>query len=192
MDLDITMSDDFVGRHLLLDVQTASPRGLCSAGTLYQILEGLSECIEMTLVYPPIVGTFPFASGELERFVGGLKNEGVDSATLRKMDELLARRGKDKAGVSGVAVWLESHCSVHTWTEHNFFSFDAYSCKEFDVSRVMEFLFGFFDIEAYNGLDIVRTLGSPQQIRRVSSPLDPSVDSAARAAALQAAMASPS
>ena len=30
-------------------------------------------------------------------------------------------------------MWLESHAAIHTWTEENFFSFDAYSCKDFDV-----------------------------------------------------------
>ncbi|HSS66543.1 MAG TPA: S-adenosylmethionine decarboxylase, partial [Gammaproteobacteria bacterium] len=84
------------------------------------------------------------------------------------MEQLLNKRQTEDAGVSGVTVWLESHAAIHTWTDENFFSFDAYSCKDFEAETAVEYVLGFFDVESYNGLDIVRTIDAPQQVRVLS------------------------
>ena len=49
-----------------------------------------------------------------------------------------------------------------SWTEENFFSFDAYSCKDFDPEKALDYVLQFFDVQSYNGLDIVRTIDAPQ------------------------------
>ena len=66
---DIAGTEGFVGRHLLLDVQTSTPRGISETTAIYHLLEGLSVALDMTLVYPPLVARFPFAGSELSRFV---------------------------------------------------------------------------------------------------------------------------
>lgn len=157
--------DKFVGRHLLLDVQTSSGRGINDTGALYRMLEELSTVLGMTLVYPPLVARFPFASSELAQFVKSLTDEGIQARTVSVMQDLLARRQSEDSGVSGVTVWLESHAAIHTWTEENFFSFDAYSCKDFDVATALDCVLGYFDVVSYNGLDIVRTFDAPQRVR---------------------------
>lgn len=162
-------TEGFVGRHLLLDVQTSSPRGINETTVIYQMLEGLSKKLDMTLVYPPLVARFPFAANELERFVASLHEEGIQARTVRGMEELLAKRQSEDAGISGVTVWLESHAAIHTWTEENFFSFDAYSCKDFNPEEALDYVLKFFDIGSYNGLDIIRTIDAPQQVRVLSS-----------------------
>ena len=78
-------TEGFVGRHLLLDVQTSSPRGINETTVIYQMLEGLSKKLDMTLVYPPLVARFPFAANELERFVASLHEEGIQARTVRGM-----------------------------------------------------------------------------------------------------------
>ncbi len=155
----------FVGRHLILDVQTSTPRGINEPSAIYNMLEGLSKVLKMTLVYPPIVARFPWASSELERFVSELKQEGVTAKTLEQMEALISARADNLAGVSGITVWLESHAAIHTWTEENFFSFDAYSCKDFDPQVALDYILPMFDIVSYNGLDIVRTIKEPQKVR---------------------------
>ena len=162
-------SEAFVGRHLLLDVQTSSGRGINEPPTMYALLEGLSRILDMTLVYPPLVARFPFAASELSRFVGSLKDEGVQAKAISTMESLLAKRNDEDAGVSGITVWLESHAAIHTWTEENFFSFDAYSCKDFDTDKALEYVLSYFDVQSYNGLDIVRTIHAPQQVRVIGS-----------------------
>ena len=80
------------------------------------------------------------------------------------MKELIHSRRIEDAGISGICIWLESHAAIHTWTRESFFSFDAYSCKEFDVKKALDFLLPHFDIQAYNGLSILRTINEPQKI----------------------------
>lgn len=166
-------SKKFVGRHLLLDVQTRSGRGINDTNTIYRMLEDLSNLLEMTLVYPPLVARFPFASGELSQFVKSLTEEGIQARTVATMQELLSRRQTEDAGVSGVTVWLESHAAIHTWTEENFFSFDAYSCKDFDAQTALDHVLKYFDVAAFNGLDIIRTIDAPQRVRVLTSDAAP-------------------
>ena len=166
-------SDKFVGRHLLLDVQTRSGRGINDTDTIYRMLEDLSSVLEMTLVYPPLVARFPFASSELSQFVKSLTEEGIQARTVATMQDLLEKRQTEDAGVSGVTVWLESHAAIHTWTEENFFSFDAYSCKDFDAETALEHVLRYFDVASYNGLDIVRTIDAPQRVRVLASDAAP-------------------
>ena len=166
---DLSRTEGFVGRHILLDVQTSTPRGISETTAIYHMLEGLSMAIDMTLVYPPLVARFPFAGSELSRFVESLKAEGIQANAVRAMEQHLAKRQNEEAGISGVTVWLESHAAIHTWTEENFFSFDAYSCKDFDPEKAVDYVLQFFDVQSYNGLDIVRTIDAPQQVRVLDS-----------------------
>lgn len=158
-------NQNFVGRHLIMDVQTYTPSLLSDTGAIYNFMEIFSKVVDMTLVYPPIVARFPWASCELEKFVKDLKDENIRTATIEKMEALIARRSNDLAGVSGITVWLESHAAIHTWTEENFFSFDAYSCKDFEIEKAVNFISSYFDIKSYRGVDIIRTLNAPQEIK---------------------------
>jgi len=153
---------EFIGRHVLLDAQTSSTRGIDEINVIYQMLDGLSKVLDMTLVYPPIVARFPFSNSELEAFLKSLKSEGVATETIRTMDILLERRRQEASGISGIVVWLESHAAIHTWPEEYFFSFDAFSCKDFNTNKLIEYIVPFFDLEFYKGWDIVRTIKGPR------------------------------
>lgn len=168
-------TDKFVGRHLLLDVQVNSSRGINETDVIYRLLEDLSRVLSMTLVYPPIVARFPFASSELEQFVRSLTEEGIQARTVSTMQDLLAKRNSEDSGVSGITVWLESHAAIHTWTEENFFSFDAYSCKDFNIDTAVNHVLAHFDVASYNGLDIVRTIDAPQRVRTLTWKQQPTV-----------------
>lgn len=159
---------NFVGRHLILDAKVKEIRTISDVHYIYSFLEALSSVLRMTLVYPPIVARFPWASSELEKFTKELKAEGVNNGVIDKMDDLIAKRNSNLAGISGISVWLESHCAIHTWTEESFLSLDAYSCKDFDVPHALGFILKYFGVDNYNGIDIVRTLHEPQVITKLA------------------------
>ena len=56
------------------------------------------------------------------------------------LDPSKANGHDDCGGVTGTAILSTSHISIHTWPLHLRVSFDLYSCKDFNVSKVMETL----------------------------------------------------
>jgi len=57
-------------------------------------------------------------------------------------------------GVSGFVIIAESHISVHTFPEKQYFSIDIFSCKEFDQDKALEFIKEFFKTDR---LEVQRT-----------------------------------
>ncbi|MBF0236551.1 MAG: S-adenosylmethionine decarboxylase [SAR324 cluster bacterium] len=160
-------SNQFIGRHLIVDVQTATMRNINEISVVYTFLEKLSKLLKMTLVYPPIVVHFPFVCNELQIFHDELKEDGIQSQTMLKMEQRLKNRNTEHSGVSGITVWIESHVVLRTWKEQQYISFEACSCKDFDTQIALDCLCSYFDIKAYNGIDIVRYINEPQEIRPI-------------------------
>ena len=65
--------------------------------------------------------------------------------------------GDQEAGVTGTAIWAESHMTIHTWPELEYFSCDLYSCKEFDVDSAIAYLSEHFDIEEAAIVSVTRS-----------------------------------
>lgn len=156
---------EFVGRHVMMDAVVYDISKVNSIQPIYDYMEELARKIDMTLVYPPIVAKFPFAQSELEQFVKKLSEENVKSRTLEFMEETLKRRATEDSGVSGVSIWLESHCTIHTWPEEEFFSLDAYSCKDFDPMVVFDFTVKWFNVKYASFVDVERYIGGPCTIK---------------------------
>jgi S-adenosylmethionine decarboxylase len=55
---------------------------------------------------------------------------------------------KDNEGWTGVAVLDFSHIAIHTWPKDSLIEFDLFSCKDFDVSTVIEEL-KYFELKDY-------------------------------------------
>lgn len=53
-------------------------------------------------------------------------------------------------GVTGIVILAESHLSIHTWPELNFFSLDVYSCGEKDPMVAVDFILRDFQARHYN------------------------------------------
>jgi len=53
----------------------------------------------------------------------------------------------DDGGVSGVCLITTSHLSIHTWPLRRKFSLDAYSCKEFDCQKTLDFIKDRFGVD---------------------------------------------
>jgi S-adenosylmethionine decarboxylase len=55
-------------------------------------------------------------------------------------------------GVTGVVIIAESHLSFHSFSEKDYFFFDLFSCKPFDVEAARQFIVDAFevrDVEAH-------------------------------------------
>jgi S-adenosylmethionine decarboxylase len=50
-------------------------------------------------------------------------------------------------GVTGMVIIAESHLTFHSFTDKDYFFFDLFSCKEFDVNRVIETVIQTFEVK---------------------------------------------
>ncbi len=171
--------DDFAGRHLIIDASTFNRRNLTSNDAVFSLFEALARNLDMTLVVPPIVCRYPFANDELEEFCDDVEQDlkrkatelGPDSPVVLELEPIrimranLRKRQMEDSGVTGVSIWAESHAAIHTWDEDNYFSFDAFSCKEFDPVDAIRLLLNTFDIEMINGVNMLRYQHAMPRIR---------------------------
>ena len=157
---------NFAGRHLVLDVQTTGSDSINSMEGVYAFFESITALLDMTLLFPPIVIRYPWASSELERVANSLNKAGNQQGA-GLITELLDRRREEECGISGTAIWAESHCSFHSWTEKNFVSIDLYSCKDFDAVEATKHITQCFEVNTIQGLSITRSRLVPQVIQRI-------------------------
>ena len=58
---------------------------------------------------------------------------------------------KDKfaetAGISGFVMIAESHVSIHTFPDYDYFFIDLFSCRDFDLEKAEEFIKESFAVE---------------------------------------------
>ena len=162
--------DDFAGRHLIVDASTYNRRNLTSTDTVFSLFESIARNLDMTLVIPPIVCRYPFANDELETFCDDVEQElkkkaielgdkprvDLNLAPIKIMRQHLRKRQMQDSGVTGISIWAESHCAIHTWDEENYFSFDAFSCTDFNAADALRLLLNTFDIETMNCLNMIR------------------------------------
>src|SRR5690606_27799515 len=50
-------------------------------------------------------------------------------------------------GVTGIVVIAESHLSFHSFTEKDYFFFDLFSCKPFEVEAAKQFIIEAFEVK---------------------------------------------
>ncbi|MBW2699997.1 MAG: S-adenosylmethionine decarboxylase [Deltaproteobacteria bacterium] len=158
--------NDFAGRHLIVDASTYNRRNLTSTDTIFSLFEAIARNLDMTLVIPPIVCRYPFANNELEVFCDDIEEELLRMAKeageelrlrpIEVMKRYLKKRQAEDSGVTGISIWAESHSAIHTWDEDNYFSFDAFSCKDYDPSDAIRLLMTTFDVEVLNCVDLLR------------------------------------
>lgn len=77
-------------------------------------LKDLSDHLEMTIIYGPIVKNL---AGKVNSFHDGLES---------------------------VLIWAESGVSTYVWDKQKFFTVDIYSCKKFSVKKAVNFSKKFF------------------------------------------------
>tara|TARA_Y100000114_G_C11620686_1_gene259528 strand:- start:122 stop:586 length:465 start_codon:yes stop_codon:yes gene_type:complete len=137
------MSFSYDGMHLMIDAVCSDNKNMSDNALVVETLEKIVEDIDMTMILPPVTVKFPHATSEMTRVLSALESEGLgESETAVKIKEDLKNRRENMYGFSTFIVIAESHMSIHTFPEANFFSFDCYSCKKFDHSLVLKRLTG--------------------------------------------------
>ena len=156
----LQLVDGFAGRHLIMDV-TTSHEGTSKIYHVDEFLRTTSQQLDMTLVYPPLVSSFPFSQGFMKKVRQGLKNLDIDPRFLEPFEKEEDLTG----GVTGVTIWTESHCSFHSWPKFRFFSLDIYSCKEFDIDLAIKIVQHFFLFDRAYVTDILRFSDKEPQVK---------------------------
>lgn len=132
-----------VGRHLIIDgiFKDDFLKHMSNRNYLANFLEDVTNITGMTLVFPPIAMSFPF-SGETNSLIKKLEDEGKcsDSEVFQEFRKHIKTRNTLGGGVSAIAVWVESHCTLHSWTEKNYISVDLFSCSTYDEAPVIDYV----------------------------------------------------
>ena len=142
------MSFDYNGLHLMVDATVSEAAKLSDPEAGISMLEKIVEKIDMTMILPPVTVKFPHATCEMQRVLEGLEQEGLgQSSTALGLRNKLAERKNESYGYSTFVMIAESHLTIHTFPELQYFSFDCYSCKGFDAGDVIEVIHSCFDVE---------------------------------------------
>ena len=68
-------------------------------------------------------------------------------------------------GISGFVLIAESHISIHTFPEKNYFSLDIFSCKNFDSEQAISYISNLFATEKSEIKLLDRGLEFPKDVR---------------------------
>ncbi len=142
------MSFDYNGLHLMIDATVKTPENLAKPATGEALIEDIVRKIDMTMILPPVTVKFPHAVCEMTKVLQELQDEGLgDSRSAKSLEVKLTERNNESYGYSTFAMIAESHLSIHTFPELEYFSFDCYSCKTFDINAIVETIKKHFDIK---------------------------------------------
>ena len=135
------------GKHYMVDALVSEDCDLSNPDAFVKCVEEIVVNIDMTMILPPVTVKFPHAICEMTRVLEGLEEEGLgESKTAKDLKEKLEERKNESYGYSTFAMIAESHLSIHTFPELEYFSFDCYSCKYFDIDKVIEVMKEHFEI----------------------------------------------
>ena len=124
------------GPHLLLEAYGAPKNKLSDVGLISDMLDSYPDKLQMHKIMPPYV--FKYDGGEV----------------------------KEDWGISGVVLIAESHIALHTFPEKEFFTFDIFSCKEFDVRVAVDILLEVFQPVHFDETLVTRGREFPRSIGR--------------------------
>lgn len=138
----------YKGKHVMLDVIVEDKKSLTIPEIGVSFLEDIVQTIDMTQILPPITVKFPHAISELHRTLQNLESEGLgDCQTAIQIKKDLLARDNQFYGYSTFVMIAESHITIHTFPEYNYFSFDCYSCKWFDDEKINDLLSKYFVVK---------------------------------------------
>ena len=127
------------GPHLMVDGYQANYEVLSSVEAITNFLDELPKEIGMTKIMPPYVF----------KYDGGDKPEDW--------------------GVSGFVIIAESHISIHTFPEKEYFSLDIFSCKDFDMDKAVRIIKEYFNTDNLEIRTTNRGTEFPRDLRIATS-----------------------
>lgn len=74
-------------------------------------------------------------------------------------------------GVTGIVVIAESHLSFHSFVEKDYFFFDLFSCKPFDVDAARDYIIEAFGVQEVDVHYVERGLDFPRTERVIPFPV---------------------
>jgi S-adenosylmethionine decarboxylase len=77
-------------------------------------------------------------------------------------------------GVTGVVVIAESHLTFHSFIKKDYFFFDLFSCKPFDVEATERYVLEAFDVKEYDRYYTERGRDFPRKSEEITFTLDSS------------------
>jgi S-adenosylmethionine decarboxylase len=67
-------------------------------------------------------------------------------------------------GITGTVIIAESHITFHSFVEKDYFFFDVFSCKHFDVDRVAELVMEAFEVKVVERHEALRGVNFPRSV----------------------------
>lgn len=161
--------DNYIGTHICFDIIVRDKKVLLDTGITERYLNGLVDEAEMTCLIPAQVFNFPYANEHI-RFLEKLREEGTSSPII---EEALQRYDYNKtagSGNSGIVVLSESHAASHGFPEKEepFLSICLYSCKPFDVERIIKYTSEYWNTKRMDIVVITRFIGRPQKVSQLT------------------------
>ena len=108
------------GKHLLVEVITNNPKGLDNENFIKGVFDKIIRAVKMTAVLPTAVYKFP-------------KKADAPKNTA--------------SGLTAFSIVQESHLSIHTWPENNYFALDLFSCRDFDEKKAIRIIKKSFQVK---------------------------------------------
>ncbi len=124
------------GPHLLLEAYGGNKEKLADVGLISDLLDKYPTKLEMHKIMPPYVFKY-------------------DSGTV-----------KEDWGISGVVLIAESHIALHTFPEKGFFTFDIFSCKDFDIRSAVDIILDVFEPTSFDEIVVNRGREFPKSMGR--------------------------
>lgn len=92
----------------------------------------------------------------------------IEIAELDILGEIVTHKlnveNSDLVGITSIATLTTSHISLHTWPEHNYISIDLYSCKYFNLEKIIELTKKYFNTKTMDIVEVERGINMPQKI----------------------------
>ena len=131
------------GLHIIIDCKINSKELLEQPNNGLKLINLIIQKLELNLLMPLILVDFP----AYENF-NGIKSFNKQELT-NKVEYIQTKcfnefkKNNDKNQLGGYSIFgiiAESHVSMHTFPEDNYFSFDLYSCKKFNANFLIDLL----------------------------------------------------
>ncbi|MGC8880736.1 MAG: adenosylmethionine decarboxylase [Minisyncoccia bacterium] len=107
------------GKHLLVEAITKNPKGLDNSNFIKGLFKNIVRAVKMKAVLPTTIYKFPQHKKSLNT----------------------------ASGLTAFCIVAESHLSIHTWPENNYFAFDLFSCRNFDEKKVISIIKNSFSVK---------------------------------------------
>jgi len=131
------------GLHIIIDCKINNKELLEQANNGLKLINLIIQKLELNLLMPLILVDFPAYQNfngikpfEQQKFIN--KSSYIQTNCFNKLKN---NENNQLGGYSVFGIIAESHVSMHTFPEDNYFSFDLYSCKKFDSNFLIDLLY---------------------------------------------------